>query len=122
MKTFKEFLNESNLSNEWTKDIVEGLTSFYNSSRNYNQLTKLIKEVVDKALSAKSFNSFNDFLGSHTEYWEENKSGNFKNKWWSKLSYLLGEDDKQVNDFSIDTEKVISIMDMTIDDRQQLVF
>ena len=120
----KSPINEqiTTLSDEWTKDIVEYLQGYYGTAKDYNKLYKLIKEVVNMALSAKSFNSFNDFLGQHNpKYWETNKVNNFRNLWWGTLSYLLGYTDKIVKD-EIDetfTEMVISIMDNVIDERQE---
>jgi len=50
-----------------------------------------------------------------------NKLGNYKNLWWSTLAYLLGETEIIVKD-EIDedfTRMVISIMDKSIEDRQE---
>ena len=68
------------LSDQWTDEISEYLQGHYGTARDYNKLRSLIKEVVDMAVSAKSFNSFNDFLGTHNpKYWETNKVGNYRN-------------------------------------------
>lgn len=111
----------NSLSAEWTHDIVEHLQGNYGSVINYNKVYGLIKEVVDKALSAKSFDSFNEFIGTHNAfYWEANKVGNYRNLWWSNLSYQLGYTDKVVKD-EVDEDfmsQVISIMDYAIDKRQ----
>jgi hypothetical protein len=121
--TFNEFLNENTtLSSEWTYDIVEYLQGYYGITPDYKKLFKLIKEVVDMAVNAKSFNSFNDFIGSHnSKYWEKNKIGNYKNLWWGTISYLLNNTDNIIKD-EIDEKfmlRVISIMDNVIDERQE---
>ena len=124
INNLKSSLNEehNSLIDEWTKDIIEYLQGYYGISKNYNKLYKLIKEVVSMAISAKSFNSFSDFLGEHNpKYWETNKVENYKNLWWGTLSYLLGHTDKIVKN-EIDetfTDMVISIMDKVIEERQE---
>jgi hypothetical protein len=77
--TIREFLNENvnnNLSDEWTYDIVEYLQGYYGISKNYNKLYKLIKEVVDMGLRAKSFNSFREFLDYHNPKYHETNTYN----------------------------------------------
>lgn len=115
--------NENLLSEEWTRDIVEYLQSYYGKSKSYNKLYKLIKEVVDMAISAKSFNSFGDFLGYHNpKYHEINKVGNYKNLWWGTISYLLDNTEVIEKDGvdEIFMRQVIDIMDSVIDERQGL--
>jgi len=115
-------VESKNLSEDWTHDIVEGLTAYYKPSRDVKKLTYLIREVVDMALKSQSFESFNDFIGQHNpKYWETNKHGKYKNLWWITLAYLLGETETMVYD-TIDEDfsrMVISIMDKSVDDRQE---
>jgi hypothetical protein len=125
VRDYGKSLNENvntNLSDEWTRDIVEYLQSYYGVSKNYNKLYKLIKEVVDAALTAKSFESFDEFLGHHNpKYHETNKVNNYKNLWWGNVSYLLGDTDKLQKD-EVDENfmyQVINIMDYVIDERQE---
>lgn len=71
-------------------------------------------------LSAKSFDSFHDFLGYHNpKYHETNKVGNYKNLWWGNVAYLLGDTDKVEKDGVDETfmYEVIGIMDYVIDER-----
>ena len=124
VRYYGESLNENintNLSDEWTHDIVEYLQAYYGmSNKNYGKLYKLIKEVVDAGLRANSFNSFGEFLGYHNpKYHETNKVGNYKNLWWGNVSYLLGDTDKLQKDGVDETfiYQVINIMDYVIDDR-----
>lgn len=124
-EVMKKVNPDFSLNNEWTNNIIEYLTSYYGNARNYNALHKLIKEIVDIALRAKSFNSFSEFIGYHNpKYWEINKYENYKNIWWSKLAYLLNVTDNIIRD-DVDelfVEKVINIMDLVIDDRQNNEF
>lgn len=123
--TIREFLNENvnnNLSDEWTHDIVEYLQGYYGKSKNYNKLYKLIKEVVDMGLRAKSFISFREFLDFHNpKYHETNKVDNYKNLWWGNVAYLLGNTEKVEKDGVDETfmYEVIGIMDNVIDERQE---
>ena len=125
VRNYGKSLNENvnnNLSDEWTHDIVEYLQGYYGISKNYNKLYKLIKEVVDMGLRAKSFNSFREFLGYHNpKYHETNKVDNYKNLWWGNVSYLLGNTDKVEKDGVDETfmYQVIDIMDNVIDERQE---
>lgn len=125
VKNFKQFVNENvnnNLSDEWTHDIVEYLQGYYGKSKNYNKLYKLIKEVVDKGLRAKSFISFREFLDYHNpKYHETNKVDNYKNLWWGNVAYLLGNTEKVEKDGVDETfmYEVIGIMDNVIDERQE---
>ena len=122
VKNFKQFVNENvnnNLSDEWTYDIVEYLQGYYGKSKNYN---KLIKEVVDMGLRAKSFISFREFLDYHNpKYHETNKVDNYKNLWWGNVAYLLGNTEKVEKDGVDETfmYEVIGIMDNVIDERQE---
>ena len=126
VRNYNKLLNENvntNLSDEWTHDIVEHLQSYYNKSKNYNKLYKLIKEVVDMGLSVKSFNSFSEFLDYHNpKYHETNKVGNYKNLWWGNVSYLLGDTDEVQKDGVDETFMylVLDIMDYVIDERQEM--
>lgn len=125
VKNFKQFVNENvnnNLSDGWTHDIVEYLQGYYGKSKNYNKLYKLIKEVVDKGLRAKSFISFREFLDYHNpKYHETNKVDNYKNLWWGNVAYLLGNTEKVEKDGVDETfmYEVIGIMDNVIDERQE---
>jgi hypothetical protein len=125
VKNFKQFVNENvnnNLSDEWTRDIVEYLQGYYCKSKNYNKLYKLIKEVVDMGLRAKSFISFREFLDYHNpKYHETNKVDNYKNLWWVNVAYLLGNTEKVEKDGVDETfmYEVIGIMDNVIDERQE---
>jgi len=125
VKNFKQFVNENinnNLSDEWTHDIVEYLQGYYGKSKNYNKLYKLIKEVVDMGLRAKSFISFEEFLDYHNpKYHEKNKVDNYKNLWWGNVAYLLGNTEKVEKDGVDETfmYEVIGIMDNVIDERQE---
>lgn len=116
-----EYKND-NISNEWTNDIVEYLQGYYGTSKNYNKLFKLIKEVVDMGLRAKSFNSFREFLDYHNpNYHETNKVDNYKNLWWGNVSYLLGNTNVIEKDGVDETfmYQVIGIMDNVVDERQE---
>lgn len=125
VKNFKQFVNKNvnnNLSDEWTHDIVEYLQGYYGKSKNYNKLYKLIKEVVDMGLRAKSFISFREFLDYHNpKYHETNKVDNYKNLWWGNVAYLLGNTEKVEKDGVDETfmYEVIGIMDNVIDERQE---
>jgi site-specific DNA-cytosine methylase len=125
VKNFKQFVNENvnnNLSDEWTHDIVEYLQGYYGKSKNYNKLYKLIKEVVDMGLRAKSFISFREFLDYHNpKYHETNKVDNYKNLWWGNVAYLLGNTEKVEKDGVDETfmYEVIGIMNNVIDERQE---
>lgn len=116
-----KFYESISLSDEWTSDIVEYLQSYYGKSKNYDKLYKLIKEVVDMAIAAKSFNSFQNFLGYHNaKYHETNKVGNYKNLWWGTISFLLNNTEK-IEKSGVDESfmrQVIGIMDSVIDERQ----
>lgn len=111
-----------NVTNEWTSDIVEYLQGYYGNSKNYNKLYKLIKEVVEMGLRAKSFNSFREFLDYHNpKYHETNKVDNYKNLWWGNVAYLLGNTGKVEKDGVDETfmYEIIGIMDNVIDERQE---
>lgn len=122
IKRFNVFVNEQvtpndiNLIEDWTHDICEHITSHYGLSKNYKQLRSLIKDIVKKALSAKSFQSFNDFIGNHTIYWN-----NPKQLFYPKMAYLLNIND--VIDKEFEDEEfnimIISLMDSAIDNRQE---
>lgn len=125
VKNFKQLVNENvnnNLSDEWVHDIVEYLQGYYGKSKNYNKLYKLIKEVVDMGLRAKSFISFREFLDYHNpKYHKTNKVDNYKNLWWGNVAYLLGNTEKVEKD-GVDEKfmyEVIGIMDNVIDERQE---
>ena len=120
-KTTKTLVKESlnnNLVQEWTTKITETLTAYYGTARNHAHLEKIIMPVVKKAVEARSFNSFNEFLGTHNpEYHETNKNGNLRNVWWGTLAYLLKVTDKLEKDgvdegFMTD---VIRLMDYAIE-------
>lgn len=130
IKKWGDFINESggrdedinnNISDEWTHDIVEYLQAYYGKSKKYTKLYKLIKEVVDMGLRAKSFISFREFLDYHNpKYHETNKVDNYKNLWWGNVAYLLGNTEKVEKDVIDETfmYDVIGIMDYVIDKRQ----
>ena len=105
-------VNESNQnSNDWVNRIVEKLTSYYGKSKNHKLLVKLINAFVKK-INTVSFQSFNDFLGSHTDYWNE------KNKFFPSLYKLLDIDFD--NDFEREYYNIIGLMDSIFDEEETI--
>lgn len=99
--------------NDWTNRIVEKLTSYYGGSEYSLQLFKLLSPIVKKAVKAKSFYSFDDFIGSQTEYWNE------KNKFFSLLYKMLNIDYE--NDFENEYNNIIGLMDNIFDEEKESI-